>query len=104
MCISVHQLSYVHADKEPLFQNINLNIHKGQRIALVGKNGSGKSTLIRIIGGELTPAGGKVVCSSQPYSIPQHLGQFDHLTVAQVLGVQAKITALHACSVNPCLH
>ena len=35
MCISVHQLCYVHADKEPLFQDINLTVNKGQRLALV---------------------------------------------------------------------
>ena len=39
MCISVHQLCYVHADKEPLFQNINLIVNTGQRLALVGNNG-----------------------------------------------------------------
>lgn len=96
MSISIHQLSYVHADKEPLFQNINLTVHKGQRMALVGKNGSGKSTLLRIIGGELIPSDGEVVCLSPPYSVPQHSGQFDHLTVAEALGVQAKIKALQA--------
>ena len=41
MCISVHQLCYVHADKEPLFQNINLIVNTGQRLALVGNNGTG---------------------------------------------------------------
>ena len=40
MCISVHQLCYVHADKEPLFQNINLIVNTGQRLALVGNNGT----------------------------------------------------------------
>ena len=55
MCISVHQLCYVHADKEPLFQDINLTVNKGQRLALVGNNGTGKSTLLRIIEGSLKP-------------------------------------------------
>ena len=56
MCISVHQLCYVHADKEPLFQNINLIVNTGQRLALVGNNGSGKSTLLRIVEGSLKPS------------------------------------------------
>ena len=56
MCISVHQLCYVHADKEPLFQDINLTVNKGQRLALVGNNGTGKSTLLRIIEGSLQPS------------------------------------------------
>ena len=40
----------------PIFENLTFNIHKGSRIALVGKNGVGKSTLMKIICGfqELT--------------------------------------------------
>ena len=96
MCISVHQLCYVHADKEPLFQDINLTVNKGQRLALVGNNGTGKSTLLRIIEGSLQPSSGEIICSSRPYYIPQHFGQFDRLTVAEALGVDNRIKALHA--------
>ncbi len=35
-----------------LFQNINLTIGKGQKIALVAKNGTGKTTLLKVIAGE----------------------------------------------------
>ncbi len=35
----------------PVFENLSFNIHKGARIALVGKNGAGKSTLMNIITG-----------------------------------------------------
>ena len=34
-----------------LFENISLQISKGQKIALVAKNGTGKSTLLRVIAG-----------------------------------------------------
>ncbi len=40
-----------------LFDKINLQISKGQKIALVAKNGSGKSTLLRVIGGKEAPEG-----------------------------------------------
>ena len=96
MCISVQQLSYIHADKEPLFQNINLTVNKGEQLSLVGNNGSGKSTLLRIIEGGLEPVSGEVVCSSKPYYVPQHFGQYDQLTVTQALQVEPKIKALHA--------
>lgn len=96
MCISVQQLSYIHADKEPLFQNINLTVNKGEQLSLVGNNGSGKSTLLRIIEGGLKPVSGEVVCSSKPYYVPQHFGQYDQLTVMQALQVEPKIKALHA--------
>lgn len=96
MCISVQQLCYIHADKEPLFQDINLTVNKGEQISLVGNNGSGKSTLLRIIEGSLKPTSGKVICTCVPYYIPQHFGQYDQLTVMQALQVESKINALHA--------
>ena len=96
MCISVHQLCYVHADKEPLFQNINLIVNTGQRLALVSNNGSGKSTLLRIVEGSLKPSSGEVICSSCPYYVPPHFGPFDTLTVAEALRVDDRIKALHA--------
>lgn len=40
-----------------LFSDLNLQISKGHKIALVAKNGSGKSTLMRIITGEEAPEG-----------------------------------------------
>ncbi|MHC5720852.1 MAG: ATP-binding cassette domain-containing protein, partial [Nostoc sp.] len=39
-------------------QNINLEVFKGETIAIVGSNGSGKSTLLQIIAGTLTPTTG----------------------------------------------
>lgn len=34
---------------EPLFKNLNLTIHRGDRLGIVGPNGAGKSTLLRMI-------------------------------------------------------
>lgn len=41
-------------------KNINLVIHKGESVGIVGKNGSGKSTLLKIITGVLSPTTGSV--------------------------------------------
>ena len=38
--------------KKTIFQNLDLNLHKKDMIALVGKNGVGKSTLMKTINGE----------------------------------------------------
>jgi len=36
-----------------IFENLDLDIYNGDRIAFVGKNGCGKTTLTKIINGEL---------------------------------------------------
>ncbi|NND72442.1 MAG: ABC transporter ATP-binding protein [Rhodothermales bacterium] len=43
-----------------LFEDVNLNIVSGERVAITGSNGSGKSTLLKIIGGLLRPTAGAV--------------------------------------------
>ena len=39
-------------------ENINLNIHEGDRIGLIGHNGSGKTTLLRVFAGTYEPTSG----------------------------------------------
>jgi ABC transport system ATP-binding/permease protein len=34
-----------------LFQNVNLQVNKGQKVALIAKNGSGKTTLLKVVSG-----------------------------------------------------
>ncbi|NDV78254.1 ABC-F family ATP-binding cassette domain-containing protein [Dysgonomonas sp. 511] len=42
-----------------VFSNVNLTIHRGDKVAFVGKNGEGKSTLVKCIMGEID-FGGKL--------------------------------------------
>ena len=79
-----------------MFSNLNLIINSGEKTALTGNNGCGKSTLMRILAGEAAPSAGSVHCSGHLYYVPQHFGQYDGRTVAQVLGIDRKLTALHA--------
>jgi ATP-binding cassette subfamily B protein len=44
----------------PVLSDINLQIHPGEKIALVGPNGAGKSTLVKVLTGLLEPQSGKV--------------------------------------------
>jgi ATP-binding cassette, subfamily F, member 3 len=44
----------------PLFENLEIDVLRGERLAVVGPNGSGKSTLLKIIGGELAADSGTV--------------------------------------------
>ncbi len=45
---------------EPLFQNLNLMVPVGERVAVIGPNGIGKSTLLKTLVGELEPDVGTV--------------------------------------------
>lgn len=44
----------------PVLKNINLRIHEGDRIGLIGVNGAGKSTLCRCISGYYQPKSGHI--------------------------------------------
>jgi ATPase subunit of ABC transporter with duplicated ATPase domains len=96
MSIIIRSLTYTHPDRDILFDNINFAIARGDRAALVGNNGTGKSTLLQVIAGKLQPSSGDVMLSEKPWYVPQHLGQYNSLTVAEVLQVDHKIKALHA--------
>lgn len=96
MSIIVHSLSYTHPDRTLLFQDLHLSVGKSEKASLVGNNGVGKSTLLQLIAGRLTPSAGEIALSSAPYYVPQHMGQYDYLSVAQAVGIADKLQALHA--------
>jgi ATP-binding cassette subfamily F protein 3 len=43
-----------------LFKNLNLELYRENRIALIGANGTGKTTLARIVAGQLLPRQGNI--------------------------------------------
>ena len=43
---------------DPVFSSLDLVVHPGDRLALVGRNGSGKSTLMKVMAGLVEPDGG----------------------------------------------
>ncbi len=50
-------LAYGHL---PLFEEADLQIDAGERIALIGRNGTGKSSLLRVLSGEVPPDTGDI--------------------------------------------
>ncbi|MFY8124133.1 MAG: polysaccharide ABC transporter ATP-binding protein [Silanimonas sp.] len=44
-----------------VLSGIDLTIHRGESLGIVGENGAGKSTLLKLITGTLTPSTGRVV-------------------------------------------
>ncbi len=49
----------------PVLHDVNLQVAKGEIVALVGRSGSGKSTLLHIVGGFLRPSSGSIRISGQ---------------------------------------
>ena len=46
---------------QTLFEDVQLQLNKGQRVGIVGANGSGKSTLLRILSDQEPPPQGQVI-------------------------------------------
>jgi len=63
---------------------VNVTVHAGERIALVGANGSGKSTLLRVLHGLAAPTAGRVL--RDPAVLQAMLFQRPHLMRMPVLG------------------
>ncbi len=59
--IRFENVSFSYGGTENAVDQINLNIEKGQKVAIIGGTGSGKSTLISLILGFRMPTGGKVL-------------------------------------------
>ncbi|MCR5367430.1 MAG: ABC transporter ATP-binding protein [Eubacterium sp.] len=50
-------------------QGLELNIERGELIAIIGKSGSGKSTLLNIIGALEQPSAGKIIIDGEDLSL-----------------------------------
>src|SRR5579863_8444981 len=47
-----------------LFRHLNLEVERGELVAIVGQSGTGKSTLLHMLGALDTPSAGTVYCAS----------------------------------------
>src|SRR5579863_365233 len=84
---------------------VDLAVHPGEVVGLLGANGAGKTTLIRLLLGLLPASAGWVRLFGQPPSratrrrigyVPQTLGLYDDLTVAENLAFSGAVFAAPA--------
>ena len=60
--IKIDNLAYGY-DNNPIISNLNLDIEKGDYVAIIGKNGAGKTTLMKTLLGLLKPIEGTITFS-----------------------------------------
>jgi ATP-binding cassette, subfamily F, member 3 len=59
--LEMEDVRYAHEDsEEPLLEDLDLVVERGERVVLLGPNGTGKSTIMRLATGELSPQQGSV--------------------------------------------
>ncbi len=62
--LKTENLTYVYGEGTPFkitaLDNVNIELHKGEFVAIIGHTGSGKSTLVQHLNGLLKPTNGKI--------------------------------------------
>ncbi len=102
--IEFRNVSYRLASNVPLLFDLNLQIHPGETLVLLGRSGSGKTTTLKLINRLLTPSEGEVLVDNRAtvswdpirlrrlvgYVI-QDVGLFPHFTVERNIGLVPQI-------------
>ena len=96
LILEIKNLSHSYGETNQIIQNINLEIEKSDRVAILGPSGCGKSTLLRLIAGLEKPNLGQItidgtVVSTEKFVVPpekrkiglvvQEKALFPHLSV-----------------------
>ena len=73
--IKVSNLTHYY-NKDLALENINLEIQKGEFVAIIGESGSGKSTLLSILSTLLKPTSGDIVYENTNYKDIKNIDEF----------------------------
>lgn len=67
MLLEARNLTFAYGKKErEILSNVSLQVHSGERVAILGPSGYGKTTLCRLLAGYLRPQSGEVLLDGKP--------------------------------------
>lgn len=65
--LSINNVSFAYDSKKKALENINIEIKKGEKIAIVGHNGAGKTTLVKLLLRLYDPTNGEISYNNNSY-------------------------------------
>ena len=97
-------VAYALPNGQPLLSRLNLQVHRGETLVLLGRSGSGKTTTLKLINRLLNPSAGEVRVNGAPTAVSdvirlrrsigyviQDVGLFPHFTVEKNIGLVPRI-------------
>lgn len=80
LLLEMDHVSFTYFGQErEVLEDINLSIHKNEKIVLVGENGAGKTTLVKLLMRLYDPTKGRLVlngCDVKEYAVSEYRGLF----------------------------
>lgn len=97
--LAAHQVEFGY-ERHPVLHGVNVELSRGDLVALIGPNGSGKTTLLKLLCGILSPQEGRVAWQSRALAardrrdlarrialVPQELNIPFSFTVSEIVGL-----------------
>src|SRR5580704_1134896 len=102
--IEFRDVAYTLPNGQPLLTSLNLQVHRGETLVLLGRSGSGKTTTLKLVNRLLSPSSGDVRVDGAPTTesdvirlrrsigyVIQDVGLFPHFTVERNIGLVPRI-------------
>lgn len=88
----------------PVIAGLDLSLHPGELVALVGRNGAGKSTLMRLLLGELAPDAGELLVLGERPVTHRHYPRVAYVSQDSVRGYRNFPTTVRELLQVHCRH
>ncbi|MFA5333956.1 MAG: energy-coupling factor ABC transporter ATP-binding protein [Candidatus Nanoarchaeia archaeon] len=75
--IQIKNVYFEYKEGVSVLKNINLDLNKGEVVAIIGQNGSGKTTLVKHFNGLLRPTKGEILINNEP-TVKKTVAELSH--------------------------